>query len=157
ASSARSAAALSLGDSGSPSEAQRDVFDTRVRTTGQPPMLLALRPATFPSAALQSATEPSTVLRSTPLAPELMRASRGRAIERPQDTGPHAGDSSELVLVARTTDGDGRVMAIQRIGDGVVPSAAPMPPVASGRALAVGVEGAVREAQAPAAGAKPQI
>jgi hypothetical protein len=145
-----SGGALSFRRAESASGAQRDTFDSRV-------MLLALRSAALPSGARYSPTVQSTELRSTAMAPpELMRAPWSRASERPHDGGPGTAASSELVLVARTADGNGHVMAIQRIGEGVVPSTPPTPAAAGGRARAVGVE-AVPATPAPAAGAKPQI
>ncbi len=118
-------------------------------------MFLAVRSAEMRAAGAHATAPPSTPVRSTAMVPlALMRAPQRRA-ERPPDT--RGGGGPELVLVARTADADGRVTAIQRITPGVVPSAPPVPAVGGGRALAVGTGVDGRGAQAPAAGAKPQI
>jgi len=141
-------------------------LDGRARGAGLPPMLLALRSmvqrsgvlpiGAFHAGALHAPAEPSTDLSSAALTPlALMRASQSRAVERPYEASPGSAETSELVLVARTADTNGGAMAIQRIGDGIVPSAPPTSAVAGGRALAVGSGVDGRGAQA--AGAKPQI
>ena len=182
-SAAQPAAAAVVGPFASDSApaASRDVFDGRVRAAGLPPMLLAMRSVTLRSTALLSTAPLSTALPSTPLPsvaphsialhpgavqsmalrstamvrPELMRAPQSRAVERPHDAGRGAAERSELVLVARTADADGRVMAIQRVTPGIVPGAAPVSSIPDGgRAPAVADP---RRAETPAAGAKPQI
>jgi hypothetical protein len=156
ASASQPAAALAVSRSASPSSsaALLDDFDGRASGAGMP-MLLALRSAVLRTAGMHATALPSTPVRSTAMAPPaLMRAPQSRS-ERSPDTGAVGGP--ELVLVARTADADGRVMAIQKITSGVVPSAAPVPAAGGGRALAVGAGLDGRGAQASGAGAKTQI
>ena len=163
ASASQPAAALAVdrSESQSSSGAVLDVFDGRGRPVGQPPMLLALRSAVQLSTALHSAALPATASHSAalpstaPAPPAIMRAPHHRGLERPENPRRGGAGGSELVLVARTADADGRVMVLQRIGEGVVPSAPAMSAVGGGRPLRAEVD--VRGAQAPAPGAKPQI